>query len=227
TQWTRGQVQGHLGKFGFSGDSVLRKAATLSGGELARVALAMLELERANLLVFDEPTNHLDVESIEELEDAIDEFDGTVLLVSHDRALLRALVTRVWVLHDRRITDYPGTFGEWESASAERAHAARVAAQEDAKVRDVKERQKVRRSEEAKKDDRAAKREAKQAREAAEAKITEVEGRIAAIQAELTNPDLYGTPEGVKKSLDLGRQLDKTKSELDRAFAAWEKLDGA
>jgi ATP-binding cassette subfamily F protein 3 len=226
-QWTRGQVQGHLGKFGFPGDSVQRKAATLSGGELARVALAMLELERSNLLVFDEPTNHLDVESIEELEDAIDEFDGTVLLVSHDRALLRALVTRVWVLHDGRITDYPGTFGEWETASAERAHAARVAAAEDAKVRDLKERQKVRRTEEAKKDDRTTKRAAKQARDAAEAKITEVEGRIAAIQAELGNPDLYATPEGVKRSLELGRQLEATKSELDRAFAAWEKLDGA
>src|SRR4029077_3453129 len=150
TQWTRGQVQGHLGKFGFSGDSVLRKASTLSGGELARMALAMLELERANLLVFDEPTNHLDVESIEELEDAIDEFDGTVLLVSHDRALLRALVTRVWILHERGITDYPGTFGEWEAASTERAHAARVTAQEEAKVRNLKERQKVRRAQDSK-----------------------------------------------------------------------------
>ena len=72
---------------------------TLSGGERARVALAMLMLSGANLLIFDEPTNHLDVESIEALEDAIDEYDGTVLLVSHDRALLRALATRMWVLH--------------------------------------------------------------------------------------------------------------------------------
>jgi ATP-binding cassette subfamily F protein 3 len=168
TQWTRGQVQGHLGKFGFPGDSVLRKAATLSGGELARVALAMLELERANLLVFDEPTNHLDVESIEELEDAIGEFDGTVLLVSHDRALLRALVTRVWVLHQGRITDFPGTFGEWEQASRERAHAARVAAAEASKVNALKERQKVRRTEEARKDERQTKRDAKRATEAAE-----------------------------------------------------------
>ena len=65
-------------------------------------------LSGANLLIFDEPTNHLDVESIEALEDAIEDYDGTVLLVSHDRALLRALTTRTWVLHDARITDYPG-----------------------------------------------------------------------------------------------------------------------
>ena len=91
--WGRGPIQGHLGRFGFSGDSVQRRAGTLSGGERARVALAMMMLSGANLLVFDEPTNHLDVESIEALEDAIDDYDGTVLLVSHDRALLRALTT--------------------------------------------------------------------------------------------------------------------------------------
>ncbi|MGH7616422.1 MAG: ABC-F family ATP-binding cassette domain-containing protein, partial [Gemmatimonadaceae bacterium] len=93
--WDRRLVQGHLGRFGFSGDEVQRRADTLSGGERARVALAMLMLGRANLLILDEPTNHLDVESIEALEDAIEQYDGSVLLVSHDRALLRALTTRV------------------------------------------------------------------------------------------------------------------------------------
>ena len=223
TQWTRGQVQGHLGKFGFSGDGVLRKAGSLSGGELARVALAMLELERANLLVFDEPTNHLDVESIEELEDAIVDFDGTVLLVSHDRALLRALVTRVWVLHDGRITDYPGTFAEWEQASRERAHAARVAAAEEAKVREVKERQKVRRAEDTRKDEQAERRALRKAVEAAEARIAECEKRIAATQAQLADSDLYATPEGVKRSVELGKQLERDKEALERAFADWER----
>ncbi len=227
TKWTRGQVQGHLGKFGFPGDSVLRKAATLSGGELARVALAMLELERANLLVFDEPTNHLDVESIEELEDAIGDFEGTVLLVSHDRALLRALVTRIWVLHDGRITDYPGTFAEWEQASKEREHAARVAASEAAKVNALKERQKVRRTEDGKKDERAAKRSARQALEAAEARIAAAEERIATIQAQLGDPDLYGSPDGVEAQHRAGQAAGIGEVELDQAFAAWEKLDGS
>src|SRR6266699_2596762 len=101
-KWERGRIQGHLGRFGFSGQEVQRRADSLSGGERARVALAILMLSGANLLVLDEPTNHLDVESIEALEDAIEAYDGTVILVSHDRALLRALTTRIWILHQRR-----------------------------------------------------------------------------------------------------------------------------
>ena len=142
--WGRGAIQGHLGRFGFSGDSVQRSAATLSGGERARVALAMIMLSRANLLLLDEPTNHLDVESIEALEDAVERYDGTVFLVSHDRALLRALANRVWILHDRHITDFDGSFAEWETASAEREHAASVAASEEQESRRVRERQKTR-----------------------------------------------------------------------------------
>ena len=119
--WERGAIQGHLGRFGFSGDEVMRRAATLSGGEKARVALALMMLESSNLLVFDEPTNHLDVESIEALEDAIERFEGTVLLISHDRALLRSLVTRVWRLHDQLIEEFDGPFAEWEAVQADPA----------------------------------------------------------------------------------------------------------
>jgi len=119
--WGRGPIQGHLGRFGFSGDEVERRAGTLSGGERARVALAMLVLDHPHLLLLDEPTNHLDVESIEALEDALDGYDGTVILVSHDRELLRGVTTRTWVLRGERITDYAGGFGEWETAEAERS----------------------------------------------------------------------------------------------------------
>ncbi len=119
--WNRGQVQNHLGAFGFSGDEVFREIGTLSGGERARVALALITLSRANLLVLDEPTNHLDVENIEVLEDALDEYEGTVLLVSHDRAFLREVATRVWSFDGTRLTDFDGPFIEWEEDRARRA----------------------------------------------------------------------------------------------------------
>jgi ATP-binding cassette subfamily F protein 3 len=119
--WNRGQVQNHLGAFGFSGEEVFREIGTLSGGERARMALALMTLARANLLVLDEPTNHLDVENIEVLEDALDEYEGTVLLVSHDRAFLREVATRVWAFDGTRLTDFDGPFIEWEEDRARRA----------------------------------------------------------------------------------------------------------
>jgi ATP-binding cassette, subfamily F, member 3 len=118
--WNRGQVQNHLGAFGFSGDEVFREIGSLSGGERARVALALITLARANLLVLDEPTNHLDVENIEVLEDALDEYDGTVLLVSHDRAFLREVATRVWSFDGTRLSDFDGPFIEWEARRTRR-----------------------------------------------------------------------------------------------------------
>src|SRR6185437_15320883 len=125
--WTRGAIQNHLGCFGFSGEEVFRSTRTLSGGERSRLALAVIVLQRANMLVLDEPTNHLDVESIEAIEDAIEEYEGTVLLVSHDRALLRELATRVWAFDGERLVDYGGTFVEWERQLKDAALARRAA----------------------------------------------------------------------------------------------------
>ncbi len=113
--WNRGQVQNCLGAFGFSGDEVQRPITSLSGGERARMAMAIMTLSGANLLVLDEPTNHLDVENIEVLEDALEEYEGTVLLVSHDRAFLREVATRVWYFEGAQLKDYDGPFHEWEA----------------------------------------------------------------------------------------------------------------
>jgi ATP-binding cassette subfamily F protein 3 len=113
--WGRGHIQNCLGAFGFSGEEVFREIRTLSGGERARMALALMTLSRANLLILDEPTNHLDVENIEALEDALEDFDGSVLLVSHDRAFLREVATRVWAFDGTHLTDFDGPFVEWEA----------------------------------------------------------------------------------------------------------------
>ncbi|MEP6779643.1 MAG: ATP-binding cassette domain-containing protein, partial [Gemmatimonadaceae bacterium] len=141
--WERRQVQGHLGRFGFSGDEVQRTVGTLSGGERARVALALLTLESANLLVLDEPTNHLDVESIEAMEDAIEGYDGSVLIVSHDRAVLRGLATSVWEVKNEKLNQFDGSFVEWEQlradnkakADADARAASTAEAEKNAKAR--------------------------------------------------------------------------------------------
>jgi ATP-binding cassette subfamily F protein 3 len=220
-QWNRGQVQGHLGRFGFSGDTVQRKGGTFSGGERARVALAMLMLSGANLLIFDEPTNHLDVESIEALEDAIEDYDGTVLLVSHDRALLRGLASRMWVLHETRITDFDGSFAEWETVSAERAHAAQVAAQEEESRRLVQEKQRTRKALDVQKADQTTRRSARRRLEESEGLVAQLETQVEALTRELEDPVLYTTTEGGKRAATLGRELDELKRKLDGAFETW------
>ncbi|HWB42139.1 MAG TPA: ABC-F family ATP-binding cassette domain-containing protein [Gemmatimonadales bacterium] len=220
--WGRGPIQGHLGRFGFSGDSVLRRAGSLSGGETARVALAMMMLSGANFLIFDEPTNHLDVESIEALEDAIDEFDGTVLLVSHDRALLRALTTRMWVMHRERITDFDGGFAEWEVTSAEREHAAAVAAAEEEATRRVRERKSVRRPEDDRRKQHSVRRSAERAVAEAEERVGERERRVADLRGQLEDPALYLATDGAERARRLGVELEEARLGLESAFAEWE-----
>jgi ATP-binding cassette subfamily F protein 3 len=224
--WERRFIQGHLGRFGFSGDEAQREADTLSGGERARVGLAMLMLSRSNLLVLDEPTNHLDVESIEALEDAIDAYEGTVLLVSHDRELLRALTTRVWILHDRHVTDFDGGFAEWEAVSKEREHAASVRAAEEQQVRKVRERQKVERRDEKPdpRDERRKQRSSQADLQKVEARISELEQRIATVSAALEDPELYTKPGGVDEAAKRGREIETLKRELDSEMARWTAM---
>ena len=228
-KWERRMIQGHLGRFGFSGDEAQRKAATLSGGERARVALAMLMLSQANLLVLDEPTNHLDVETIEILEDAIEGFEGTVILVSHDRAMLRALATKVWVLHERHITEFDGSFAEWEVVSEERAHAASVRAAEEVALRRVDEKKRTsHRDERQSKDDpRKALKVARERADKAEGEVAHLEGEVSRLAATLEDPELYTRSNGVQEAHRLGSELEKVRTKLDRALALWEKETAA
>ena len=224
-QWERRLVQGHLGRFGFSGDEVQRKASTLSGGERARVALAMMMLTRANLLVLDEPTNHLDVETIEVLEDAIEGYEGTVILVSHDRAMLRALASKVWVLHDRHVTEFDGSFAEWEVVSEERAHAAAVRASEEVALRRVEEKKRTARREErpSTTDARRTLRQAQERASQAERSVAELDQEVTTLTATLDDPELYTRAGGVQEAHRLGARLDTLRARLDAALGTWER----
>jgi ATP-binding cassette subfamily F protein 3 len=255
--WERRLVQGHLGRFGFSGDEVLRRADTLSGGERARVALAMMMLSRANLLILDEPTNHLDVESIEALEDALEGYEGTVLLVSHDRALLRALATQVWALHDGRVHVFEQPFDEWEaeggeevlrsrgaaaaaaSAAADAAERARL--EQEARARQREEERLARAREDEKRarqqagdarrtadrDQRKLSREAERRVERAEREAQRLEAEVAKLQAELDDPGLYASADGARKAGELSKRLDAARAQLDRALEEWAAAEEA
>ena len=223
--WERGAIQGHLGRFGFSGDEVRRRAESLSGGERARVALAMMMLSGANLLILDEPTNHLDVESIEALEDALGSYEGTTILVSHDRALLRALATRVWILHEQTITAFDGGFSEWETLSEERAHAAAVRAAEEEALRRVRERKRTHagRPETETRARRGDLRRAEQRVAELESRVAVLEAEVAAVGAELEDPSLYTRDGGLKRAQELGRHLEELRTALDKSLREWER----
>lgn len=121
-----GEARSFLARFLFTGDEVLKRISDLSGGERARVALARLVLQRANFLLLDEPTNHLDIASQEVLEDVLDRFPGTILLVTHDRYLVDRLATQLWIIHpeERVLEVFPGIWAEYLEAQAKEAQEA-------------------------------------------------------------------------------------------------------
>ncbi len=219
--WNRGQIQSHLARFGFPGDEVQRTADTLSGGERARVALAQMVLARANFLVLDEPTNHLDVESIEALEDALDAYGGTVLLVSHDRALLRSAGDRVWSLEDGRIEDFPGSFEEWEVQRAGRERAVRDATQAAGAAKRDAARQKTERRDTGSGEAKRAIRDARRSVEQAERTVVEREAKVAELTAAIEDPALYSGADGARRSAELGSKLAQARAALDAALSAW------
>jgi ATPase subunit of ABC transporter with duplicated ATPase domains len=110
---TTSYVRGQLGRMLFSGEDVDKKIGALSGGEAARVVFGKLMVEQPNVLVLDEPTNHLDLESIDALIEALNKFDGTIIFVSHDRAFVAALATRILEVTVDGFRDFPGTYDEY------------------------------------------------------------------------------------------------------------------
>jgi ATP-binding cassette subfamily F protein 3 len=223
--WTRGAIQNHLGCFGFSGEEVFRSTRTLSGGERSRLALAVIVLQRANLLVLDEPTNHLDVESIEAIEDAIDEYEGTVLIVSHDRALLRELATRVWAFDGDRLVDFGGTFVDWERQLRDAALARRAADAIASDARRGQEKLRARGNAAAEQKDQAARRAARKTADNAERVVHDLERKVAELRRALNDPDLYdGSAAKAKQAGKLDKELTAAQRALDDALARWEEV---
>jgi ATP-binding cassette subfamily F protein 3 len=123
-------LRGYLGSFNFSGDMVKQPVGTMSGGEKARLVLAMMVWQRPNLLLLDEPTNHLDLATREALAVALNEFEGTLMLVSHDRALLRSVCDEFWLVGRGVVTDFDGDLDDYQRYLLDEAKRLR----EEAKV---------------------------------------------------------------------------------------------
>ncbi len=119
-EYTETEIRSLLGCFLFSGDSVFKKIKILSGGEKSRVALAKVITSDANFLILDEPTNHLDIQSVNILSQALQQFEGTFIVVSHDRYLLDEVANKIWYIEDEKIKEYPGTYKEYEEWMAKR-----------------------------------------------------------------------------------------------------------
>src|SRR6185503_4882545 len=117
---TETELRTILGSFLFTGDDVFKKIKVLSGGEKSRVALAKALTADANFLVLDEPTNHLDMQSVNILIQALQQYEGTLIVVSHDRYFLDNVANKIWFIEDHKIKEYPGTYQEYDEWNAKR-----------------------------------------------------------------------------------------------------------
>ena len=145
--WTQTQVRSLLGSFCFSNDTVFKEVGKLSGGEKARLALALMLLTPCNLLVLDEPTNHLDIPAKQMLEDALMAYEGAALLVSHDRYFISRVANRIVELRDGELVMYRGDYNYYLEKKEEERTAAKekeLAAEREAKRKANKEKQKAR-----------------------------------------------------------------------------------
>lgn len=152
--WKDTEIRTLLGRFLFPGDEVFKKVSALSGGEKARLAMAKMLLKSANFLVLDEPTNHLDIPAKEMLEEAITNYDGTVVVVSHDRYFISRIANRIIEIRDGQLVSYPGNYAYYQEKRAdEKAQALerKLAAEEAARQAEKRAKQKEKEKERAKK----------------------------------------------------------------------------
>lgn len=210
------EARTYLGRFLFSGEDVFKRNADLSGGERSRLALAKLGLDAGNFLVLDEPTNHLDIRGVEELEDALDGFPGTLLVVSHDRYFVRRTTDSVLEVRDGRVTYYPVPYDEYLMERENRTEADLP--QKADKQRRLEE-EKLKREELLAK--RREARKLEQQVSAAEEKISRLEERLSVLERELSQPEVF---EDYRLAADKGQEMDTIKEELERLYVSWEGL---
>ncbi|MBT3322592.1 MAG: ABC-F family ATP-binding cassette domain-containing protein [Anaerolineae bacterium] len=209
-----GSVREYLGKFLFSGDDVFKQVSTLSGGERGRLALAKLSLQDTNLLLLDEPTNHLDIPAQEIMQQVLDAYKGTILLVTHDRYLIDALATQIWEIgmDAARLSVYKGTYSQMRTERDKEAERARL--ELDA-AKGTSGSAKRSRRDPAQKEKRRRK-----------ARLQEVENKVATLEKKLAEleKELETPPEDSTELRKLGEEYTSVQDEMDAMLVEWEEL---
>jgi ATP-binding cassette subfamily F protein 3 len=216
-QWLSSEIRDYLAKFLFTGEDVFKTVELLSGGERGRLALAILSLQGANLLLLDEPTNHLDLPSQEILQTMLGEFNGTILLVSHDRFLIDALATQIWeVLPEQaQLRIFEGGYSEykdWLQNETSRNIGKVEEKPEKIAINDNKLKQSA----------GLSKNELQRLRKRmldVEEKISQLEANLAELEKQLQNP-----PEDAGKVVQLGKNYTEMQSALSYQMQLWEEL---
>ncbi|WP_010170554.1 ABC-F family ATP-binding cassette domain-containing protein [Bacillus coahuilensis] len=216
------EIRTILGNFLFSGDDVLKPVSTLSGGEKARVALAKLMMQKANLLILDEPTNHLDLDSKEVLENALISYPGTILFVSHDRYFINRISTKVVELSSEGTEVFLGDYDYYVQKKEEAAELARLEEEDGTTKVEVSkltsaDKQSFYQDKEAKKLERQRLRRL----EEVEARIEELEVAIATNEEALCDPEVFQDHEAVQKLTD---EINAYKQEVDDLMEEWTTL---
>jgi ATP-binding cassette subfamily F protein 3 len=206
------QARSLLGRFLFSGEEAEKPLDGLSGGERRRLSLAVLVASGANVLILDEPTNHLDIESREALEDALRDFPGSILLVSHDRALLDAVGTRTVAFEDRALRSYVGGWPEYARVREERKAAPPPPRPP---------REKLAREKPARSNGRSKNQVRQQQR--LEREIAEAEAALHALEDELGNPGAWGDADRAARATE---RHERAKRQVEELYARWEALAG-
>ncbi|MBD8070698.1 ABC-F family ATP-binding cassette domain-containing protein [Bacillus sp. PS06] len=214
------EIRTVLGNFLFSGDDVLKIVSTLSGGEKARLALAKLMLQQANLLILDEPTNHLDLDSKEVLENALIDYPGTILFVSHDRYFINRLATKVFELSKEGLKEYLGDYDYYVEKKLEMEELKRLAETEMAsrqKAGQSLDKSSYAHDKEAKKLERQRKRRI----EEIELEISSIEEKLEENEQLLCDPDIYQDHQKVQ---EINTENQNYSSRLEALMEEWEQL---
>ena len=216
---TNTQIRNILAAFLFTGEDVYKKIADLSGGERGRVSLVKLMLSKANFLLLDEPTNHLDIVSKDVLENALNNFPGTVCYVSHDRYFINKTATRILDLTENRLLNYIGNYDYYIEKREAVEEAANLTSTEQAeKPTDVSESKKEWIDN---KTALAQKKKIKNALNKCEKEISEIEDKLQSIDEEFSNPE---NASNVGKLMELQKQKDVLEKRLDKLMEDWEEL---